>query len=105
MAGSVFALTVAAGRLGPAALSAHAVTLQLWLVTSFIVDGFADVGTMLSSRLLGSDTLSELRDLTSKLVLLGLGTGLLVAVLFAALQHPLSQIFTRDLATGAQYST
>lgn len=40
-----------AGRLGTAALAAHQVVGQLWLLTSYAVDGFAVAGTVLGSRL------------------------------------------------------
>ena len=36
-----FLLMTAATRLGPMTLAAHQIMLQLWLVTSFAVDGFA----------------------------------------------------------------
>ena len=54
LSGSVLAMTLAVAPLGAAALGAHAVVMQLWMVTSYIVDGFADVGTMMGSRLLGA---------------------------------------------------
>ncbi len=44
------AATIAA-RLGTAALAAHAVVSQLWVLASYIVDGFAVAGTVLGSRL------------------------------------------------------
>ena len=44
------AATIAA-RLGTAALAAHAVVSQLWMLASFVVDGFAVAGTVLGSRL------------------------------------------------------
>ncbi len=44
------ALSVA-GRLGTAALAAHQVVAQLWLLTSYVVDGFAVAATVLGSRL------------------------------------------------------
>ncbi len=44
------ALSVAA-RLGTAALAAHQVVAQLWLLTSYVVDGFAVAATVLGSRL------------------------------------------------------
>jgi Na+-driven multidrug efflux pump len=44
------AATIAA-RLGTAALAAHAIVSQLWMLASFIVDGFAVAGTVLGSRL------------------------------------------------------
>ena len=44
------AATVAA-RLGTAALAAYAVISQLWVLASYVVDGFAVAGTVLGSRL------------------------------------------------------
>ena len=41
---SVWALAVCAGNLGSAALAAHQVLLLLWMLTSYIVDGLADLG-------------------------------------------------------------
>jgi len=40
-----------AGRLGTATLAAHQVVAQLWMLTSYVVDGFAVAGTVLGSRL------------------------------------------------------
>jgi hypothetical protein len=37
--------------LGTASLAAHQVVAQLWLLTSYLVDGFAVAGTVLGSRL------------------------------------------------------
>ena len=64
---------------GSAALSAHAVVLQLWMITSYVVDGFADVGTMHGARLLGAGSRRQPRSLTWKLAALGLATGPLAA--------------------------
>ena len=46
-----FMAATTAARLGTAALAAHAVVSQLWMLASFIVDGFAVAGTVLGSRL------------------------------------------------------
>lgn len=43
----------AAARLGTAALAAHGVVGQLWVVLSYLVDGFAAAGIVLGSRLAG----------------------------------------------------
>lgn len=40
-----------ASRLGTSSLAAHQVIAQLWLLTSYVVDGFAAAGTVLGSRL------------------------------------------------------
>ena len=49
--GSFVVVTVCVARMGSSALAAHQVVLQLWLLTSYIVDGFAAAGTVLGSRL------------------------------------------------------
>ena len=37
--------------MGTAALAAHQIVAQLWLLTSYVTDGFAVAGTVLGSRL------------------------------------------------------
>ena len=101
LSGSVLAITVASSPLGAAALSAHAIILQLWMITSYVVDGFADVGTMIGSRLLGRGQAHLMRPLTLKLAAIGLATGLLASTLLTIYQDPIASVFTRDVATRA----
>lgn len=49
-----FAALVAASRLGTAALAAHSVVAQLWMLSAYAVDGFAAAGIVLGSRLAGA---------------------------------------------------
>ena len=77
---SVWALGVAAANLGAAALGAHAVVLQLWMVTSYICDGFADAGTMLGAKLLGEKAHGRLLQLCNRLVAYGVVTGVVCGV-------------------------
>lgn len=44
-------VTVCVARLGSSTLAAHQVISQMWLLTSYVVDGFAAAGTVLGSRL------------------------------------------------------
>lgn len=99
LSGSILALSAAAAALGTDALAAHAVVMQLWMVTSYVVDGFADVGTMLGSRLVGGGQLGAMRSLTRALALLGVTTGALAAALLALLRQELVGVFTRPDAT------
>ena len=97
--GSLLALTLAAAPLGTTALSAHAVLLQLWMLTSYVVDGFADTGTMIGGRLLGGGHTRQMRRLTIILAALGLLTGLAVGGGLALLRKPLSIAFTKHEPT------
>ncbi len=99
LSGSVLAMTLAVAPLGAAALGAHAVVMQLWMVTSYIVDGFADVGTMMGSRLLGAGESRAMRPLTKVLACLGLFTGVLAGILLWGLRSHLITAFTSHVAT------
>ena len=46
-----FIALAVASRMGTAALAAHQIAAQLWLLTSYVTDGFAVAGTVLGSRL------------------------------------------------------
>ena len=47
------AMVVASRELGPAGLAAHNVVCQLWLLSSYVVDGFATAGNVCGARLVG----------------------------------------------------
>ena len=61
MQATFFLALSVAGRLGTASLAAHQVVAQLWLLTSYIVDGFAVAGTVLGSRLAANGDPEALR--------------------------------------------
>lgn len=99
--GSLLALTVSTARLGTsrAPLNAHAVVLQLWMITSYFADGFADAGTMFGSRLLGAKQTRDLRRLTLILAVLGLAMGSAASALLFGFRDQLIHIFSRDEQT------
>ena len=79
---SVYSMSLFAASLGTAQLTAHQVAMTLWMLMSLICDGIADVGTMLSSRLLGEGgRTKEIRVVRDLLMLMGSAIGLLVSVL------------------------
>ena len=51
MQATFFIALAVASRMGTAALAAHQIVAQLWLLTSYVTDGFAVAGTVLGSRL------------------------------------------------------
>ena len=55
------AMIVVSRELGPSGLAAHNVVCQLWLVSSYVVDGFATAGTVLGSKLVGEAVKEEER--------------------------------------------
>ena len=75
---SVYSMSVAAANLGTASLAAHQIVMTLWMLMSLVCDGFADVGTMLGSKLIGEQgRIDEMRVLRDMLLFFGCVTGLM----------------------------
>ena len=45
----------------------HQVLILLWMLTSYVVDGFADLGTMFGSPMIGAKAYGQFRILVSTL--------------------------------------
>ena len=108
------AMVVASRELGPAGLAAHNVVCQLWMLSSYVVDGFATAGTVTGSRLVGeaastrsivggsfSTVLSELRWVCHRLLAFGLLAGAAFLALAFSFQAPLAALFTADEAVAS----
>ena len=54
-------MVVVSREIGTTGLGAHNVVCQLWLVSSYVVDGFATAGTVLGSKLVGEAVKEEER--------------------------------------------
>lgn len=72
--------------------------VQLWFSISFLCDGFADVGTMLGSRLLGLGDEVGLAALSRRLSVCGLTVGMSMSAMLWFGRHSIAQLFTHDLA-------
>ena len=79
------AVIVASRKLPIEGLAGHHLTAQLWLVCSYIVDGFATIGTIYGSRLYSIKCIKKMRVLTVRLLSYGVSLGLLFCVTFLSL--------------------
>ena len=77
-------------------VGAHALLIQIWLFSSFFLDGYAHAAAALSGRLFGANQLLKLRYLVLDLIkiMLVLGT-LVLAFYFFAYEH-LGRILTKS---------
>ncbi|DBB06548.1 TPA: hypothetical protein ACH3X1_012088 [Trebouxia sp. C0004] len=97
-----FIALAVASRMGTAALAAHQIVAQLWLLTSYVTDGFAVAGTVLGSRLshqrLDSTNSSDTRSLQvlcNRVLLSGLAIGTLCGFGFFVAEDWLISLFTK----------
>lgn len=96
LTGSVYAMSVAAGNLGTPAFAAHQIGITLWMLTSYVCDGFADVGTILGGEILGSsepDKFNRAIVLRDILMLFGVLMGILAAAGMFLFRDPILDLF------------
>lgn len=94
------AMIVASRKLPVAGLAAHHLTAQLWLVCSYIVDGFATIGTIYGSRLYSIKSIKKLRSLTVRLLSYGVSLGFFFCAIFLAFGTAARKLFVGDEQTN-----
>jgi putative MATE family efflux protein len=94
--------TAVASRFGPAALSAHAIALQLWLFCSLAMDAVAIAAQALIGAALGGSRPAAARTLARRIAVIGFGCGTAFAVLIAVGAHALPTWFSPDPHVYAQ---
>lgn len=88
--------TAVAARVGLVELAAHQVAVQLWTFLALTVDALAVAGQALVARTLGEGRPAEARSLGSRLLAMGLLTGVALALAFALLRGVLPRLFSAD---------
>jgi MATE family multidrug resistance protein len=73
--------TAVAARLGPGSVASHQVLMQLWVLSSMLVDSLAVSGQTLIAVNLGKGEAGTARQISERLLQLGLGLGVGMAVL------------------------
>ncbi|MBR4788047.1 MAG: MATE family efflux transporter [Bacteroidales bacterium] len=92
--------------MGDEILAANTLLMQLFMLLSYIMDGFAYAGESLTGRYVGARDGIALRDVVRRLLLWGLGLAMLFTVLYALFGRALLSILTNDrevVDTAMQY--
>ncbi|TVR58980.1 MAG: MATE family efflux transporter, partial [Gemmatimonadales bacterium] len=100
--GTMTLATAVATRVGTAEVAAHQVAVQLWLLLALVVDAVAVAAQALVGRYRGEGNDIALRAMTNRLLVWGLGTGVLLSLLFLAAAPWLPRLFTDDPGTVAR---
>ncbi|KAK9823864.1 hypothetical protein WJX72_006021 [[Myrmecia] bisecta] len=91
-----------ATRLGTVSIAAHQVLMQLWLLASMVVDSLAVSGQTLVAVALGRGATREARDISDRLLQMGMALGLGIAFLYAICGPFLPHLFSSDAAVNDQ---
>jgi putative MATE family efflux protein len=85
-----------AARLGPTSIASHQVVMQLWLLSSLIIDSLAVAGQSLVAVDRGRGDIPQAREVSNRLLQLGIGGGVILAAGFWAAEPYIPGIFTQD---------
>lgn len=96
--GTLTVATAVAARLGAVDVAAHEVAFAIWTLFAFILDAIAIAGQSMIGRFLGAGDADEARDVGRRMLELGIGFGVLSAVVVLAGRPWLPEIFTNDPA-------
>ncbi len=93
---AITATTWFASQLGAVDTAAHQVALQVWLFLAFVLDSFAVAATAMVGSDLGAEDPSAARDVSNRLLALGLMTGVGLSVLTVAAAPLIPRLFSLE---------
>ena len=91
-----FSTTKIASQFGTHLLAAHHILLQLWLFSSFFIDGLAVTGTLLGAQYLGEGKLFALKQMIRNISLLSFGMGICFLIFYWAIGSSLWPLFSNN---------
>lgn len=94
--------TSVAARFGAEAVAAHQVVWQLWTFLSLVLDSLAIAAQSLVGAALGGRSVERAKGVAKQVTWYGLGFGVVLGVVFAALSGVLPLAFTADGAVLAE---
>ena len=81
---------------GKAVIAAHTIAINIWLFSSFFIDGYAHAGNALAGRLLGENRPNELSRVGWQINSIALYIGIGLAVIYALGYFQIGGYFTDD---------
>ena len=91
--------------ISPAAMAAHSIAYQLWLLSAFFLDGYANAGLALSGKLLGEKRWGALSDLTGRLIKIGFVVAGIIMLVYGATYPWIGGWFSNDPEVVLQFGT
>jgi putative MATE family efflux protein len=81
---------------GDAYIAAHTIAINIWLFSSYFIDGYANAGNALAGRLLGSGDQRELYRVSMHLLKISIGIGAVLSLCYLVLYPWIGHFFTDD---------
>ncbi len=85
-----------ANTYGEKVLSAYALGINIWLFSSFFIDGYSNAGNAISGRLLGEKNMEKLKHLGMFLIKINVGVALLLSLVYAISSPLIAKIYFEE---------
>jgi multidrug resistance protein, MATE family len=95
---SFYISTKMSALIGIQSLAAHQILLQVWLFSSFFIDGIAITGNILGAKYVEEKNINLLKETYKKLIQLGLLIGTVFSLSYFLFSKQIMGIFTEDAA-------
>jgi MATE family multidrug resistance protein len=102
---SLTAATMVAARIGTADVAAHQIAIQLWIFLALVVDALAIAGQAIVGKELGAGDPAVAREVSDRLLALGLMFGIVLGVALALISPWLAWWFTPDEAVVLAFAS
>ena len=86
-------------------IAAYTISINIWLLGAFMIDGYSSAGNILSGKLLGAKEYKSLVILSNKLFKYGIVIGTIIAILGAVFYNAIGRIFTNETLVLEQFYT
>ena len=96
--GAFLLSTIVAAQMSTTDLAAHEIGLQMWALLALSLDAVAIAGQALVARFLGAGDTTSARHASQRMIVIGVGFGVLVAVVLLGLSSVVAQVFSNDPA-------
>lgn len=90
---------------GAEVVAAHTIAINIWLFSSFFIDGYAHAGNAIAGRLLGAGNTHELYKLGIRIGKIAFWIGAALGVVYAISYPIMARIFTTDPEVIAAFNT
>jgi putative MATE family efflux protein len=97
--------TAVAAQTGTAAVAAHQVASQLWLLLALVVDALAIAAQAMIGLAVGRGDGGEVRRVSARLLWWGLGAGVVLGTLVYAFRSGLTALFVSDGAVAVELAS
>jgi MATE family multidrug resistance protein len=86
-------------------IAAYTISINIWLLGAFMIDGYSSAGNILSGKLLGAKEYKSLVILSNKLFKYGIVIGTIVAIFGFIFYDAIGRIFTNEAIVLEQFYT